>query len=142
MELNSGDWENIYADNSGFVREAVGGPTGGKWHIFVEEAGEYQFTLRRWPEQTGAALGEKYEPSEKSPSNRPKGKQITRGFPTIARAQLAIAGVQAEAPADPKQTGVTLTVKLPAGKTTLKAWFTDAEGKDLCGAFYVTVQKK
>ena len=29
---------------------------------------------------------------------------------------------------------------LPAGKTTLKAWFRDAEGKDLCGAFYAYVR--
>jgi arylsulfatase A-like enzyme len=140
VELNSGDWEGIYADNTGFVREAVGGPTGGHWHIQVEQAGEYELTLRRWPEQTQAALGAKYEPSERSPSNRRNVNTV--GFPTIARAKIDIAGVQAEVPADPQSTGVTLTAKLPAGKTTLKAWFADASGKDLCGAFYVTVKKK
>jgi hypothetical protein len=31
---------------------------------------------------------------------------------------------------------------LPAGRTKLKAWFADAEGKDLCGAFFVTVERK
>ena len=36
----------------------------------------------------------------------------------------------------------TQLAKLPAGKTTLKAWFADAEGKDLCGAFFVTVKRK
>src|SRR5262245_66518324 len=61
VELTSGDWEGIYADNNGHVREAVGGPTGSHWHILVEEAGEYEFTLRRWPERTKAALGDKYE---------------------------------------------------------------------------------
>lgn len=140
VELNSGDWEGIYADNSGYVREAVGGPTGGQWNIFVEEAGEYEFTLRRWPEQTNAALGAKYEPSAKSPAT--SAKQVTVGFPSIAVAKLDIAGVKAETKADPKATGATLTVKLPAGKTKLKAWFADADGKNLCGAFYVTVKKK
>ncbi|MBA4065977.1 MAG: N-acetylgalactosamine-4-sulfatase [Isosphaera sp.] len=140
VELTSGDWENIYADNSGYVREAVGGPTGGKWHILVEEPGEYTFTLRRWPEQTKAALGAKYEPSPKSPPN--KAKLVTRDFPTIAAAKVDIAGVKAEAKADPKATGATVTAKLPAGKTTLKAWFSDADGKDLCGAFFVTVTRK
>lgn len=140
VELTSGDWENIYADNTGYVREAVGGPTGGRWHVKVEEAGEYEFTLRRWPEQTKAALGTKYEPSEKSPAN--KAKLVTRDFPTIAVAKLEIAGVKAQAKADPKATGATVTAKLPAGKTTLKAWFADADGKDLCGAFFVTVRKK
>jgi arylsulfatase A-like enzyme len=141
VELNSGDWEGIYADNSGFVREAVGGPTGGHWNVKVETAGEYEFTLRRWPEQTKAALGDKYEPSEKSPSNKPKDKTVTRGFPTIARAKLAIGEVKAESTADPNSTGVPLKVTLPAGETKLKAWFADADGKDLCGAFFVTVKK-
>jgi arylsulfatase A-like enzyme len=84
VELTSGDWEGIYADNSGYVREAVGGPTGGHWHILVEEAGDYEFTLRRWPEQTKAALGDKYEPSATSPANKAKSKTV--GFSTIARA--------------------------------------------------------
>lgn len=140
VELNSGDWENIYADNSGFVREAVGGPTGGMWHVFIETAGEYELTLRRWPEQTKAAIGDKYEPSEKSPSNRPRGKERTVGFPSVATARLEIAGATSHAKADPKLPSVTLRATLPAGKTTLKAWFTDADGIALCGAFFVTVR--
>jgi hypothetical protein len=38
--------------------------------------------------------------------------------------------------------GAALTLKLPAGRTTLKAWFQDDSGKDLCGAFFVTVKSK
>jgi hypothetical protein len=140
VELTSGDWEGIYADNTGFVREAVGGPTGGHWHIEVEAAGEYEFTLRRWPEQTKAALGDKYEPSAKSPAN--KANLTTIGFPTIAAANIDIAGVKASAMADPKATGTTVRATLPAGRTKLKAWFADADGKDLCGAFFVTVVRK
>ncbi len=141
VELTSGDWEGIYADNTGYVREAVGGPTGGHWHILVEEAGEYEFTLRRWPEQTKAALGDKYEPSEKSPANNPK--IVTKGFPTIAIANIDITdGPRGGAVADPKATAVKMTVKLPAGKTKLKAWFSDGKGNDLCGAFFVTVERK
>jgi arylsulfatase len=140
VELTSGDWEGIYADNTGYIREAVGGPTGGHWNILVERLGEYEFTLRRWPEQTHAALGEKYEPSAKSPPNQPDIKTV--GFPTIARAHVAIAGQTVSSPADPKATGATVRVRLPAGRTTLKAWFSDAGGKDLCGAFFVTVTRK
>jgi arylsulfatase A-like enzyme len=139
VELTSGDWEGIYADNSGFVREAVGGPTGGHWHIKVERPGEYEFVLRRWPEQTGAALGDKYEPSPKSPANRPNQKTV--GFPAIARAKLEIAGVKGEAAANPKETWAAIKVNLPQGKSTLKAWFEDAAGNGQCGAFFVTVRK-
>jgi hypothetical protein len=33
------------------------------------------------------------------------------------------------------------TVQLPAGRTTLQAWFYDRDGKQLCGAYYVYVEK-
>ncbi len=139
VELTSGDWEGIYADNVGFVREAVGGPTGGHWHIRVERAGTYEFTLRRWPAQTEAALGAKYGPSEKSPTNKPNVKVV--GFPTIAAAHLELSGVHETIECDPQSTAATLNITLPAGVTTMKAWFADAQGKDLCGAFFVTVKR-
>jgi arylsulfatase A-like enzyme len=140
VELTSGDWEGIYADNSGHVREAVGGPTGGHWNIRVEESGTYEFTLRRWPERAGVALGGRYEPSPRSPASRPDLKTVS--FPTIARARVEIAGKTASAAADPKATAATLKVDLPAGRTRLKAWFADAEGQGLCGAFFVTVRRQ
>jgi arylsulfatase A-like enzyme len=140
VELTSGDWEGIYADNSGFVREAVGGPNGGHWHVLIEQPGDYEFILRRWPERSGVALGAKYEPSAASPSNKPNVKVV--GFPTIAQGKVALAGVSSESAADPQGTSVAVVARdVPAGKTTLKAWFTDAGGQDLCGAFFVTVRR-
>jgi arylsulfatase len=140
VELTSGDWEGIYADNSGFVREAVGGPTGGHWHLQIEQPGDYEFVLRRWPEQAHVALGDKYLPSEKSPG---KANLKVAGFPTIAGAKLSIAGREAAGEAKASETAATVLVRnLKPGKTTLKAWFHDADGKDLCGAFFVTVRKR
>lgn len=135
VELTSGDWEGIYADNTGHVRNAVGGPTGGHWHIQVEMAGEYEFTLRRWPEQTRVALGDKYDAAEAGPN------AMSKAFPSIAQALVTIAGIRQSVRADPKTQGASLRVTLPAGRTTLKAWFQDQSGKDLCGAFFVTVKR-
>ena len=53
-----------------------------------------------------------------------------------------IDGQTVSSPADPKATGVTVRVRLPVGRTTLKAWFSDAGEKDLCGAFFVTVTRQ
>jgi len=136
VELTSGDWEGIYADNTGHVRNAVGGPTGGHWHIQVETAGEYELILRRWPEQTRAALGDKYDAKEGGPN------AASIGFPAIAQGVVEIAGTHQAFAADPQATGAALMVKLPTGRTTLKAWFQDKTGKDLCGAFFVTVKSK
>lgn len=141
VELTSGDWEGVYADNTGFVREAVGGPTGGHWHVFIEEPGDFKFKLRRWPEQTRAELGGKYEPSSKSPTNKPNIKTVA--FPTIAAAKIDIAGVQTVVDTNAQETAaIVLAKNVPQGKTTLKAWFTDSNGKDLCGAFFVTVSRQ
>ncbi len=136
VELTSGDWEGIYADNTGHVRNAVGGPTGGHWNIQAEAAGDYEFILRRWPEQTRAALGDKYDAKEGGAN------AASTAFPTIAQAVMEIAGTHQSVRADPRATGAALTVSLPAGRTTLKAWFQDKSGKDLCGAFFVTVKSK
>jgi hypothetical protein len=109
--------------------------------VLVERAGEYEFTLRRWPVQTGAALGDAYEPSAKSPDNRPKGRDKTVAFPAIAAAKVEVAGVRGQVKADPMATAATAVVRLPAGRARLKAWFADADGKDLCGAFFVTARR-
>ena len=142
VELTSGDWEGIYADNTGYVREAVGGPTGGHWHIRVEEAGRVRVhpapagrSRRRRPWATSTSRRRSRRPT------RPK-RDDRSGSRRSRRANIEIAGVTAKAQADPKATGATSAVKLPAGKTTLKAWFADADGKDLCGAFFVTVVRK
>ncbi len=132
VELTSGEWENIYSDNIGYVREAVGGPTGGKWHVKVEREGEYTFTLRRWPEKFQLALGGGYDGP-----NYPNKKSAT--FPKIAGAKVEVGSVTGEAKAVADDKEAKVKVKLPAGTTTLKAWFTDADGKGQCGAFYVTV---
>ena len=122
------------------MREAVGGPTGGHWHIQIERPGTYEFTLRRWPEQTKAALGAAYPPSPKSPSNKPK--IVTRSFPQITQGRLQIAGHDLTAQADAAATHCTLTTELKEpGRTTLKAWFTDKAGDGQCGAFFVTVRR-
>ncbi len=136
VELTSGDWANIYADNIGFVRAAVGGPTGGVWHVEVDRPGAYEFTLRRWPEQVKTALGAKYD----DPAGGPKAA-ATRAFPGIATAFVEAGGVKGTSPADPKAMGAVVRVTLPAGKTTLKAWFRNGEGKDVCGAFFVTATR-
>ena len=114
-------------------------PTRAKKQVQLLANGDLRITANQicWPEQTKAALGAKYEPIG---LNKPKKDGVS--FPTIASAKLDIAGVKGDTKADPKATGATLSVKLPAGKTKLKAWFSDADGKDLCGAFYVTVKRK
>ena len=36
---------------------------------------------------------------------------------------------------------MTFRVALEAGRTRLQTWFDDAEGRELCGAYYVYVHR-
>ena len=123
--LTSSDWQDVYADNAGHVRNAVGGPRGGHWNVQVRRAGDYAVELRRWPPDLDLAL------------TSPEGA-ASRALP-IAAARLAVAGQEVSAPAPAGAKAVSFRVTLPAGRTRLQAWFQDAAGQDLCGAYYATV---
>jgi len=63
------------------------------------------------------------------------------GFP-IAQAQLKIAGQQLSAKPDSAGKAVLFRVRLKGGvRTQLHAWFQNAEGQDLCGAYYAYVRR-
>lgn len=128
VELTSSDWQNLYTDNSKHIREAAGGPRGGAWNVTVDREGDYEITLRRWPFDVNGAL---------DGNITPPGKALP-----IARARFTIAGQEREMTTKPGDQQATATLHLPAGRTQLHGWFQDAEGKDLCGAFFARVWKK
>ncbi len=126
VELSCSDWIKTYCDNEGHIRRGEGGPQGSAWVVFVEQDGDYEITLRRWPSE----LDQPLQAAEKG-----------KAFP-IAHAKLTIGGQATEAAAAPGAKSVTLHVKLKGGvKTQLHAWFQDAAGHDLCGAYYASVLK-
>jgi hypothetical protein len=125
--ISSSDWQDIYADNSNHVRNAVGGPRGGPWNVVVERAGTYEFALRRWPFDTGAAL---------DGNVTPPGKALP-----IAGAKLTIAGREFSAKTAPGALEAVVRTALPAGRTQLHAWFQDAAGTDLCGVYYAKITR-
>jgi hypothetical protein len=127
VELTSSDWQDTYADNAGHVRQAAGGPRGGPWNLQVEQAGEYEVTLHRWPPDLKLAL----QAAESAGS---------KALP-VAGGRIAAGGREAAAAADARATGIPLRMRLAAGPTQLQAWFVDAAGRDLCGAFYTTVRR-
>jgi arylsulfatase len=125
--LTSSDWQDTYADNSNHIRNAVGGPRGGPWNVTVERAGTYEIALRRWPFDTGAPLDGNVSPPGKALTITAAKLTVgTRGFVT------AVAPGALEA---------TVRITLPAGRAQLQAWFQDAAGADLCGAYYARITR-
>jgi arylsulfatase len=127
VKLTSSDWQDVYCDNAGNIRNGEGGPRGGPWNVQVEQAGEYEIALRRWPREVDTALGAQYGPQSMT-------------FP-IAQAKVAASGREFNGKTEPTAKEAVVRVTLPAGKIQLQAWFQDAQGKDLCGAYYAYVTK-
>jgi arylsulfatase A-like enzyme len=134
--LTSSDWQDLYTDNAGHVSQAAGGPRGGVWHIDVAADGEYEIALRRWPRELDLPL------NAGLPAPPPQLKMKEVAVLPIAVANLIIhektAAVKSPAK-DAKE--IVLRVTLRSGTTTMQAWFQDAAGKDLAGAFYAYVRK-
>jgi hypothetical protein len=126
VRLTSSDWQDTYADNSGHIRRAEGGPRGGPWNLHVEQAGEYEFTLRRWPPELNLPLNAGEVPGSKA-------------LP-IAGARVAIGDRELSTEAAPGARTAVVRTRLATGPAQLRAWFVDVDGKDLSGAFYVAVQ--
>jgi arylsulfatase A-like enzyme len=128
MMLYSSDWVGSYADNFGNLAAGNGI---GRWHVIVEKAGTYEFTLRRWAPEADTPLAA----SLAGPMG--KGKAVP-----IAEARLRIGGVDLTSPAPGGAKAVSFTVNLEAGKTLLETWFHDKAGKPLCSAYYTRAERK
>ena len=59
----------------------------------------------------------------------------------IANARLKIAAVDETKPVAADDKAAVFRVTLPSGRTTLKTWFSNAGGDELCGAYYVYCRK-
>lgn len=137
VNLCSSDWWEIYADNPGHVSSAAGGPRGGPWNILVEQDGEYQVELSRWPFDLGLALDAGRAPQKMTRGALPEGKAVP-----IAGAKLKVAGQEFAVKAASGAKLASFRVKLAKGtRTQLHGWFTGASGDDLCGAFYAKVER-
>jgi len=99
------------------------------WAVHVERDGEYEFALRRWPEEVNQPIT----------AAIPGGKAI----PATA-ARIRIGDIEKEQPITENATAVTFTIRLKAGPTTLQTWVLDGkQSPDRArGAYYVHVTRR
>jgi len=86
----------------------------GPWMVDVKSAGRYRLTLRQWPVEADKAV-------------------------QAVRAKLRIAGRDLERSVEKGSKGVVFEMDLPAGKTELRTWLYDHEGK-AGGAYFTEVE--
>ncbi|MBM3745408.1 MAG: arylsulfatase [Acidobacteria bacterium] len=137
VALSSSDWQEVYCDNQRSVSEAAGGPRGAPWNILVERDGEYEVKLTRWPIEQGLALTAGRPLQQMTRGSLPAGKALP-----IAGARLIAAGQELSVKTAAQDQAAVFRVRLKKGpKTQLHAWFQDAAGQDVCGAYYAYVKR-
>jgi arylsulfatase A-like enzyme len=133
--LSPADWVDVFFDQGAQVRSGV--RRNGAWNLFVDRGGEYEIELRRWPREAEV-------PIAAGIPARPHafGKFAAGVALPIARARLAIGGAERTRTMQASDVAVIERVQLERGPTRLQTWFSDADGKDICGAYYVYVTRK
>ncbi|WP_417848519.1 arylsulfatase [Thalassoglobus sp.] len=147
--LTSHDWitTEMTPWNQSQVRNAMNGKQNtGFWNVNVVEDGEYEFRLRRWPEEIDHPINSPLPPGADVPGVKAyrttPGKQIE---PVRASIQIGEIIKQGESKTTkivkPGEKEVVFNLKLKAGKTRLTTLFTTADGTEY-GAYFVYITKK
>ena len=140
--LTSHDWITTGGApwNQRFVRQAENkSQNTGFWNVQVYADGEYEFRLRRWPEEIDQPIAASIPPGDPVPGEKP-----FRDEPGIAihphTASISIGDFEQTASIEEGAKEVVFNVKLKAGKTKLATMFHSDDDKH--GAYFVYVKKK
>lgn len=121
--------------NQNIIRS--GQRSNGFWAVDIARDGEYEFALRRWPRESGAAINASVPPGD----NIPGGKPYKAGtIVNVTKARLKIGDFDESKPVRKKASEVTFKANLKKGKARLETWFTDEKGASR-GAYYVYVKR-
>jgi arylsulfatase A-like enzyme len=133
--LSPCDWQDVFLDQGAQIRR--GDRKNGVWNLMVEREGEYEFSLRRWPQEAAVPIASGVPEYQAVDGRYPPGVALP-----VAEARLHVADFDQRKPVHSDDQAVAYTVSLKAGRTQLQTWFYDAQGKEICGAYYVYVQRK
>ncbi|MBL8178177.1 MAG: arylsulfatase [Bryobacterales bacterium] len=129
------EWADVFLDQGAQVRNGV--RKNGVWHIFAEQAGEYEIALRRWPREVDAALSSGLAARSFEDGTIGKGVALP-----IAKARLRIGAFDQTIETTAESREAVFRMKLPKGPTTMQSWFLDEQGAEITGAYYAYVERK
>ena len=134
--MYSNDWVGGYCDNP---PNLIAANTSGYWDVIIEEAGDYEIELRRWPEESGLPITAGVRGEDIKAHESFIGENI--GARPIHTALLKIDDFEQSKTVDPEDHFISFKANLKSGKTELETLFSDVSGKPLCSAIYVKVRK-
>lgn len=136
--LSSNGWAGAGGINTQWgVAQNAGTAQGGTWHLQAEADGVYRLELSRWPPHIKRAL------TSIGPDAAVGGTWIRSGkaVPIVYGCASLNNNDPVVVKAEPRAEKIIIEMKIKKGANQLNAWFRDAEGKDNCAAYYVTVEK-
>jgi arylsulfatase len=138
--LNTAQWRDHAMHGMAGLREGV--KRRGVWDVDVARDGTYEIALRRWPEESALRL------REAAPAWTPRDPSTPdhAGFPAgvalpLAAAHLRVGNSTRSLPVAEADLASVFRLPLPAGRTEVEAWFTDAQNRSICPAFFVTAKR-
>lgn len=133
--LTACEWLDVFVDQQGQVRRGI--RRNGTWQLTIAEAGNYEFELRRWPRESGLKL------NEGTPAVKVTDGQLAEGVALpVAKGRLKIGSFEATAKPDADGESITIETPLKPGQMELTTWLLDEQGREICGAYYVYVNRK
>ena len=132
--LTACEWLDVFVDQQVQVRRGV--LENGVWHLEVAKAGEYRFELRRWPRESGLRVDEACPQTTVVDGVYQAGVALP-----IASASLRVGAETVPAERNRDGTAFQATCRLKQGPSEFQATFHDADGKPVCGAYYLTVER-
>lgn len=135
--LTSGSWVGANVNTVAKVAAGEGGGRGGVWYINAEEGGRYKLELSRWPPHLNRKLVIAGPDKSVGGTNLETGVALPIEFGCVSLNNSTPVVVKVESEAS----SVTIEIDIQAGDNILQAWFKDLNSQDLCGAYYMAVQK-
>jgi hypothetical protein len=133
--LSPTEWADSFLDQGTQIRAGV--RVNGMWHIHAERAGEYEFTLCRWPRELNVPM------RAGVPAHKGECGEYAAGVALpVARAELKVQGRNFVKPVNATDASVSFRVPVSEGRTTLQTWLYDEGGRELCGAYFVYAEHK
>lgn len=135
MLLTACDWHNVFLDLQKQVR--AGTRKSGYWHVVVDQPGNYEFELRRWPVESGFGL------NDSVPETRVTDGALIPGVSLpICSARIIIGEEEQQKAVSPSDKSARFTFHLDAGETSILTYFKDAAGDRIVGAYYLYVKRR
>jgi arylsulfatase B len=134
--LTCHDWHGAGSEkvwNQRGIRQAP--EANGYWAVEIDRPGRYRIGLRRWPVEVDLPINAPY--TDPAPNRETaSGKAIS-----AAKARLKLGYVDQSVEVKHSDKAAMFEVNLTAGPDELRTWFYDAAGRELCGAYFVTVER-